>query len=358
MQEEILSHRALIFIDGQVYWKCKYSYINERFNWRSPRRVLKEDQSTGLLDLYMEDPTDYKEHLFSTFNITLGYYTSRQLSDDRDALKAIQGILRKFSMISGLHFFQGLPPPLARSMLFSKSTMPFSRAFGRRSDFPSYSWTGWKFNPRYLCSIEYADYITVQSKPDPIAQLDPEKSYLCGWIIWYCRFENGQTFRLSETGRLYKASPPKWEDRLKIPTSPVKELMDIPVSEENNKFYNTRTISYPLLLFWTVVINTDLRPNLQVSKYRKVTLDYKPKDRRYHIFCRGSVLMDIEIPLTLVEMSVAKFAILASDESGYWALLLKQKNGIAERQGVVLLNKDIWKNCLEPGPRWEAITLG
>ena len=68
--------------------------------------------------------------------------------------------------------------------------------------------------------------------------------------------------------------------------------------------------------------------------------------------------MDMEIPSPLVEMQAAKFAILASSESGYWALLLKQENGVAERRGVVRLNKDVLKKCLDPGPRWEAVTLG
>jgi hypothetical protein len=356
MQEELLSQRVLILIAGQIYWKCKHSYIDERFNWGSPGGLFDQYNSSGLLQ--MSVLTDGEEDLFPKFDIILGYYASRQLSFDSDALRAIQGILRKFSMLSGLHCFQGLPPPLARSMLFSKSKMPYSRAFGRRSGFPSYSWIGWKFNPRYPGPIECANYITVQSKPEPIARSEPKNSYLCSWIIWYCRFQDGQTFRLSETGRLYKASPPKSEDRLKIATGAVKELMDIAISEKNNRFDNTSTISYPLLLFWTVVINVDLRPNLQVLKYGEVTLDYKPKDRRDDIIHNGKVHMDMEIPSPLVEMWVAKFAILASSERGYWALLLKQENGVAERRGVVRLAKDVLKKCLEPGPRWEAVTLG
>lgn len=134
--------------------------------------------------------------------------------------------------------------------------------------------------------------------------------------------------------------------------------MSIPVSETNNGFNTISTTSYPLLLFWTVAINIDLSANARESKRTKVTLRYKPKDRLDGTIYNGGVLMDMEMTSPSFEMKVAKFAPLASSESGYWALLLEQKDEVAERRGVVRLDKGVLKICQEPGPRWEAITLG
>lgn len=83
--------------------------------------------------------------------------------------------------------------------------MPYSRAFGRRFGFPSYSWTGWKFNARYPDAVEHTNYIPVIGNPDRVLARIPKERILCSWIIWHCIFQDGQTFRLSESGRLFKA---------------------------------------------------------------------------------------------------------------------------------------------------------
>ena len=185
MQEEILSRRVLIFVEGWVYWRCANSYINERLNWSPTERIFDQYSTIGLL----ESTNGIDEMNFSHYDAILGYYANRQLSFEGDAHRAIQGMLRKFSMLSGLRCFQGLPSPLSRSVLFSSSSAPYSRAFGRRPGFPSYSWTGWRYNPRYSTTVECARY-----KPRipgeailPDGRAGPEDSYLSSWINWQCQ---------------------------------------------------------------------------------------------------------------------------------------------------------------------------
>jgi hypothetical protein len=331
MQEEILSHRVLIFIAGQVYWKCKYSYIDERLNWRNRHSIFDQGNSVGSL-YHAVLNSEPEPAAFIEFSIILQYYMSKQLSFESDVLRAAQGMLRKFSSLSGLHCFEGLPSPLDQSMLFATSQMPISRAFGRRYDFPSYSWAGWKSNPCY-------DYSVISEN-------------LQRSILWFCKFKDGQTYRFSETGRLRKAPPPESENAI---NNTVKELKETPLTISDNDLYTVRAKSYPLLIFWTVVINLRLKPKSYIPGYLKGHVNYEPIDR-YGRNLDGEVQMDMASSAD--EMQVGKFAILASSNTKFWALLLKWENGVAERRGVVTLSKDVLEKCLDPGPRWRAIVLG
>ena len=328
MQEEILSHRVLIFIAGQVYWKCKYSYIDERLNWRNRDGIFNQGNSVGSL---YNAVLNYEPAVFIEFSTMLNYYMSRQLSFESDVLRAAQGMLRKFSALSGLHCFEGLPSPLDQSMLFTTSEMPKSRAFGRRYGFPSYSWVGWKSNPYYADSVAH--------KP------------LQRWVIWFCKFKDGQTYRFSEIGRLRKAPHPESENAIK---NDVKELTEIPTTVSDSDLYTIRAKSYPLLIFWTVVINLRLKPKPYIPGYPTSHVNYEPIDR-YGRNLDGEVQMDMASSAD--EMQVGKFAILASSNTKFWALLLKWEDGVAERRGVVTLSKDVLEKCLDPGPRWRAIVL-
>lgn len=329
MQEEILSHRVLIFIAGQVYWKCRHSYIDERLNWWNRDSIF--DQSSPVGSLYSVTLTS-ESASFSDFSTILNYYMSKQLSFESDVLRAAQGMLRKYSSLSGLHCFEGLPAPLDRSMLFAPSAKPQSRAFGRRYGFPSYSWAGWRSNPDYDGS--------------------PASETLQRWVLWVCKFKDGQTYRFSDTGRLRKAPPPGFANAIK---NAVTELKEIPITISDGDLYTVRAKFYPLLIFWTVLINLRLRPISHISGYPTDHVDYQPIDR-YGRDLDGEVQMDMALPAD--EMQVGKFAIVAASDTTFWALLLKWENGVAERRGVVHLSKDVLERCPDPGPRWRAIVLG
>lgn len=187
VQEEFLSRRVLIFIAGQVYWKCQNSYIDERLNGQNRDSIFYQTNSVGSLYFAI-----LKFELVKFFELSIipAYYMSKQLSFESDVLRAAQGILRKFSALSGLHCFEGLPPPLDQPLLFATCKRPLPRVFGRRRGFPRYLWTGWKSTPYY----GIAD------------------GTLQRWVIWFCKLKDGQTYRLSETGRLRKSFSAKiWE---------------------------------------------------------------------------------------------------------------------------------------------------
>jgi hypothetical protein len=149
---------------------------------------------------------------------------------------------------------------------------------------------------------------------------------------------------------MYKAPEPKSEDTRK---NAIKVLSEIPLYGNTINFNTVRPKSYPLLLFWTVVVSLRLRYQKKAPTYPNVRVEFNENVAHLNY---GVVVMDIADPGG--EMRLGKFAILASSARGYWALLLKRENGFAERRGVVLLRKDVLEKCLEPGPRWEPIVLG
>jgi hypothetical protein len=151
MQEEVLSTRILVFIDSQVYYRCSRSHYSESLT--SPENPLL-DQRQSLGSMFYGIFAGPKA-IFNDFSIIVRYYTVRKLSFQSDILRAAQGMLRKYSTLSGLQCFEGLPAPLDRSLLFNKSSVN-SEVYGRRKGFPSYSWTGWKSVP------EYSDYLEAE----------------------------------------------------------------------------------------------------------------------------------------------------------------------------------------------------
>jgi hypothetical protein len=132
MQEEILSNRLLVFINGQVYFQCSYSLYSEALNWAGKQLPGFQHNSSSYCMLLTES-TEFRQ-----FSMLITYYMSRELSFPNDILRAAQGMLRKFSLLSDSHCFQGLPPPPDHSLLFIRSPHPISRAVGRCPGFPSY----------------------------------------------------------------------------------------------------------------------------------------------------------------------------------------------------------------------------
>jgi hypothetical protein len=307
MQEELLSHRSLIFIGGQVFWQCQNAYFNERLH--SPKEVdlhYHRSNDEPLFSQLLTNMTNVPD--LSTFSVILLFYTTRTLSYETDVFRAAQGILRKFSTLSGDHCFEGLPQPLDCSLLFVAHDEIWSRGFERRHGFPSYSWTGWTFNPCYHLQIERkAEEIQIENR-------SKESTNFSGWIVWHCKFKDGQTYQINPRGRLYKAAWPIFKPEL---AERFNEAGDIPVSVSDD--YPSVTTPYPLLIFWTVVVNLRLRAGKQKSCFPEGFLCCEALDKFFEIVCED---VDVDVPITKGEMTVGKFAILTAHDDCFLALLL------------------------------------
>ena len=173
-QEKLLSRRILLFTDQQVYFKCSESIWTEeiyletrklstslqgrkrKYAW-TPERGAPMDDLNALqgtlggfnhpnLRLFPSYNSAYEWNYlgqFLSYAAAVQEYTSRQLSDPRDSLFAIQGVLSTLESSIGT-LVQGLPETyfLDALLWFSEAGSTLTR---RTRTIPSWSWAGWKF---------------------------------------------------------------------------------------------------------------------------------------------------------------------------------------------------------------------
>jgi hypothetical protein len=167
-QEMVLSTRCLFFTDEQIYFLCQQGTASESVAVSSgmdlPSLGLRKFRSYAL-STDLTNRRQRPEGLWQFFE-DLYNYKCRELSFDIDSLNAFQGILKR----SGFKDIWGIPIayhiPNISAMEESDLTLAFLRGLWwenpghrlynalsidhkhascrRRSQFPSWSWTGWK----------------------------------------------------------------------------------------------------------------------------------------------------------------------------------------------------------------------
>jgi hypothetical protein len=283
---------------------------------------------------------------FGEFSVLIYNYTLRQLTLERDILNVAQAMLRKFSTLSGVHCFEGLPPPFERFLSFRRTPDREANALGRRKGFPSYSWTGWK------SGFAYGQFLLETNRKSRYVEADHlsvqfDQCRLRCWIIWYCKFKDGSIYRIDDRGGLTKSLPPKLKD-----TQPGirYHFQQISVAGSDLNFGINPVADYPPFLFWTICINLRIGERAEPGVYNN-----------YNVVGGGGkscgrITMDVGI--IVLETSTVEFAIIAVYWDGFYALPLNWENGVAERQGTAKLNRWAFLHSLAPGPRWKPIVLG
>lgn len=182
-QEGVLSNRRLVFTDEQVYWECRGMAVCETLDLAL--NIVHELDGTRMADFMLsgifDDDLRAKEELQYGFQRPQPYdvgdqvvtldghiqaYTSRNLTNGGDALKAFMGVAATYTTNDGLYLLLGLPvwagafandePGLQHSVALSISSwthIPNSEEHGagmnvadcpRRPHFPSWTWAGWE----------------------------------------------------------------------------------------------------------------------------------------------------------------------------------------------------------------------
>lgn len=275
---------------------------------------------------------------FAHFSKMISYYTSQNLSFPRDVLRAAQGMLRKYSIFSGLHCFEGMPSPLDQSLLFRLHSKKHGTTCNRREGLPSYSWTGWKCNIRWSPQVAHAN-VSERHVNDVVIE-DPAE--LRTWIAWHCILADGSIHRINHSGRLRRVLALPTPEHCRLTSPPA--LQQIVISDNDVDFDTVHVIESPLLLFWTICV--------------KLELVITPRYWWQAEGKNGEICGNVSLDSMIADTTVGEFAILAAEEDSFWALLLQWKNSIAERRGVVQLSRDVLNTSLPPGPLWKAIVLG
>ncbi|KAK4163300.1 hypothetical protein QBC43DRAFT_355046 [Cladorrhinum sp. PSN259] len=263
----------------------------------------------------------------------------------------MEGLIRRFSDRMKCQFFQGLPTAAFDGfLLFS----PKYDIFERRSCFPSYSWTGWRGEIKYEVAYMF-------THRDLMNQWLATKT----WIIWYKRSTTNDTSLVWDVAR--ETSFPvedKWyigyRSRQPFQPPPCVEL-DSSRTDPSDDFtqdLTTRSLrGYPLLQFWTLAV------------YFRIDNQSKHKEHQgwralvgSDLSACGYIILDGYSDNESFFQSDGPFEfVLLSETPGkqeYHVMLLESKDGIAERRGLGMINRDFVHLSLGPGPVWKEILLG
>jgi ankyrin repeat protein len=148
-QEQVLSKRAVVFIDGDVFWDCQYSV------WDKGELNPDAVESTGTS--FSTPFTEMARRMstiswpdFAMYIELVTQYNIRDLTYPQDALPAISGILNTLHRGFTSGFVGGLPRLFLDVALlwqpFTKATRRIARDGGSTAtcgNLPSWSWVGW-----------------------------------------------------------------------------------------------------------------------------------------------------------------------------------------------------------------------
>ena len=156
-QERLLSRRALVFTDEQVYWECRMAFWSED-SYREFTSVPTIYRHT-IDDSFSRQPLNADTEEFErSYRIFVEKYSARHFSNEEDYLNGFAGILQTFKELYNENFVWGLPESLFSSALTwpceNSPTSAIKRRIGLHSfqqadrtsvkcQFPSWSWVGW-----------------------------------------------------------------------------------------------------------------------------------------------------------------------------------------------------------------------
>ncbi|PYH77956.1 HET-domain-containing protein [Aspergillus uvarum CBS 121591] len=170
-QERILSKRILAFCGEEVVWHCRKmvcredmqcedsGYGPESLDWLSLKpQYFGEDVDALWVDGSLMTDRHGRTRVvrsgtFGQYSRMVEEYTSRHLTFESDAIRALEGLLHVFQLSFRSEFISGLPKSLLDVALLWRPM----RQLQRRRGFPSWSWTGWKGQVSYNKAMESAN---------------------------------------------------------------------------------------------------------------------------------------------------------------------------------------------------------
>ncbi|OAK94726.1 hypothetical protein IQ06DRAFT_298225 [Phaeosphaeriaceae sp. SRC1lsM3a] len=146
-QEQIMSKRAVIFLEGDVFWDCQHAVWDQNHLFPSSTEddLLVPHYETARR-MFNSTRPDFKQYVE-----LVGLYNSRDFTYPQDVLPAISGILGTLTQSFSHGFISGLPRLFVDDALlwqpFSKASRRFAKEGGSTAihgHLPSWSWCGWK----------------------------------------------------------------------------------------------------------------------------------------------------------------------------------------------------------------------
>ncbi|KAM0329667.1 hypothetical protein ACHAPQ_006680 [Fusarium lateritium] len=149
-QERLLSRRALIFTNSQIYWCCEgRTWDEESLLDAQGATIVATAQEFGCYDEWESIEAKFSEEIYSTY---ITQFSKRQFTFPSDALPAFLGIIHRYEHLNKQKLHWGL-----RTIRFDQSLM-WRYGHGRRREmytyisndsvarsvpYPSWSWLAW-----------------------------------------------------------------------------------------------------------------------------------------------------------------------------------------------------------------------
>lgn len=333
----MLSTRIIYFFDDRIFFHCGHGDLSEDCD------VILHWTPNGLL-LMREPIRNYKE--------LVEKYSSRVLTKQADAFRAMSGMMRRISENQQWHIVEGMPMvAIEHVMLFRHTFQPLSR----RPEFPSYSWLGWKGELNFMEGFFFFE----------------------AWINWFVRHP--------PTGEILPIERPsvplqeqsqvkgKWaSDYVATYRKPDFGVLPRPSRQTDRGFPSERLAkphaspTFSLLCFSTLAVFFELTRIDYVkglARIRRpgkgtigiVTLDsfeeYPPARHAEFILLCKTTPADYDLD----EMGLK--GDLDSKEV-YMIMLIEWTDGVAERRGIGFVDAVECRNSMAPGPVWKDIILG
>lgn len=167
LQEKVFSKRLLIFTESQAFYHCRCSTLFEDTVMESKEKrvgrvkiservdaTCKRSKSPGLT-AYEAHTNFFGRNFWSLVEI----YTQRQLSFEKDTIRAFSGILKSIEEDEGPAIW-GIPEyRFGRGLVWSLDPPKLSL---RRKEFPSWSWAGWKGNAG--AKLKFHDFVKMTAE--------------------------------------------------------------------------------------------------------------------------------------------------------------------------------------------------
>ncbi|KAK4445459.1 heterokaryon incompatibility protein-domain-containing protein [Podospora aff. communis PSN243] len=307
-QELMLSPRCLIFLGSMVYYRCcRVVWSEDTVYDRFPS--VKHDNVA--MSHYL--PTLRNAADRNAYQQAIVRYNSRSLTDQKDALHAMTGMLRRMARNLGSDDWEGMViSHFDLCLLFWHPPIP---AAERRKWFPSWSWVGWQGGAARW--------------PIGLGEEEAGKWLMAGpHIVWYRR--------CLQTGELnFIIDPAEYSRR-----------QGQPVAEPSR---SSRTESAP-------------EEDLPTKPKQNVPLDLRtnvPRRRRVWSEAGRAVLEAILLSKgDSCESIMPTFGgLLKADQPFYWIMLVEREGRISERRGLGFIYESHIEHLLSPGKRLEEVIL-
>ncbi|KAF6806390.1 hypothetical protein CSOJ01_08885 [Colletotrichum sojae] len=343
-QEQLLARRVVYFVDDRVFFRCQEKqYAEQLIDHKDEPHLPIQHTLSPPLSSDLSDPIPQFARLVEA-------YTKRALTDQKDVLRAMAGIIRRMSVKTNGRFLQGLPVAALDAFLLFRGD---GQALRRRQGFPSYSWTGW----RGEISFGLIDVAT-------------SSHLLKRWLVtrtWTLRQErtpSGLVGPIDPTTKKQRPScdPPSSSSNAdtfsftRYRSRGLSKALDVcRVRPRKPSPQELTHLDYSLLQFWALTVRFKLRIGDAFSSVGcletgsgvdigEIQVDAIDRHR-----CFPS-----EEPVELAVLSERTDGIWHKPPTDYFVMLLEWNGPVAERRGVGTLKIEHLEDGFSPGLKWKG----